>query len=720
MTRRLANLADFAYRRRGTMVLAWIAAMVVIIGVGSSLAGEYEADYDTPGSESKAASDLTEERFDGYTGQEIYVVARDENGFASPAEAEERLQGFFQEAETVSNVEPHVRPIRISEDGTIVSTTMPLTVPGWEVEKEDGEKLVAAAEANSGDGLEVALGGDPIYRAQEGESPEFYGLLGATIVLLIAFGTVVAAGLPLAVALVGLGISSGGLIALLANVVDVPDWTTAVTGLIGIGVGIDYALLVLTRFRAGMAAGKDTHDALVESVTTAGRSVIIAGATVVIAVFGLALTGLPYMYGVAIAASIAVLVVMLASVMLLPALLAYLGPKVNRWHIPFLGRGLRTEGSADSPAGRWAHAVQRRPWPAAIIATLILLALTIPALDIRLGFPDAGNDQPDTMTRQAYDLNTEGFGPGTNGPLVIAAELPPGDEGAQQQVETFASGLRGTDGVSFVPDPVINDQGDAAIVTVIPENSPQDQETEDLVANLRDDVIPRDLADSGITAHVGGVTAALEDQSGYIKDRTPVFLAGVLGLSFLLLLVAFHSPLISLKAGIMTLLSVGAGFGVMNLVAQGGALGELIGIDHEVPIAPFLPVMMFAILFGLSMDYEVFLISRIREEYLKDGDTRRAVADGLAKTARVITAAAAIMVVVFLAFITAPDTFLKLFGIGLATAIFLDATLVRMVLVPAVMQLLGSRNWWIPNWLERILPRLDVERVAVGTVEGRP
>ncbi len=718
MTRRLTNLADFAYRRRGTMVLAWIAAMVVIIGVGSSLAGEYEADYDTPGSESKAASDLTEERFAGYTGQEIYVVAKDEGGFASPAEAEERLQGFFQEAETVENVEPHVRPIRVSDDGQIVSTTMPLTVPGWEVEKEDGEKLVDAAEANSGDGLEVQLGGDPIYRAQEGESPEFYGLLGATIVLLIAFGTVVAAGLPLAVALVGLGISSAGLIALLANVIDVPDWTTAVTGLIGIGVGIDYALLVLTRFRAGMAAGKDTHDALVESVTTAGRSVLIAGATVVIAVFGLALTGLPYMYGVAIAASIAVLVVMLASVTLLPSLLAYLGPKVNRLHIPFLGRGLRTEGSADSPAGRWAHAVQRRPWPAAIIALAILLALAAPALGMRLGFPDAGNDPPDTMTRQAYDLNTEGFGPGTNGPLVIAAELPPEGDAAGQ-IDQFAADLRGTDGVSFVPDPVINEQGDAAIVTVIPEGSPQDEEVSDLVTSLREDAIPQQLADTGITAHVGGVTAALEDQSEYIKDRMPLFIAGVVGLSFLLLLVAFHSPLISLKAGLMNLLSVGAAYGVMTLVAQGGAVGELIGIDHEVPIAPFMPVMMFAILFGLSMDYEVFLISRIREEYLKDGDTRRAVADGLAKTARVITAAAAIMVVVFLAFVTAPDTFLKLFGIGLASAIFLDATVVRMVLVPAVMQLLGKWNWWIPNWLERLLPRLDVERVATGTAEGR-
>ncbi|MGH2982175.1 MAG: MMPL family transporter, partial [Solirubrobacterales bacterium] len=362
--------------------------------------------------------------------------------------------------------------------------------------------------------------------------------------------------------------------------------------------------------------------------------------------------------------------------------------------------------------------VQRRPWLAAIAATAILLALAVPALDMRLGFPDAGNDPPDTMTRQAYDLNAEGFGPGTNGPLVIAAELP--GPAAEAEIDSFANQLRSEPGIAFVPSPVINDQGDAAIVTVIPEGSPQDKETEDLVNRLREDVVPDAFAGSGITAHIGGVTAALEDQSEYITDRMPLFIAGVVGLSFLLLLVAFHSPLISLKAGVMNLLSVGAAFGVMTLVAQGGTVGELIGIDREVPVAPFMPVMMFAILFGLSMDYEVFLISRIREEYLKDGDTRRAVADGLAKTARVITAAAAIMVVVFLAFLAAPDVFLKLFGIGLATAIFLDATVVRMVLVPAVMQLLGRRNWWIPDWLERTLPRIDVEPGRFGTAEGRP
>jgi putative drug exporter of the RND superfamily len=705
MTRRLARLADIAYRHRGRMVLAWIIGTIVVIGLGSSLAGEYEADYNTPGSESKAASDLTEREFGGYSGQEIYVVWKDPNG-ADSAAAKQQMDAFFAEAEKIEHV-GKAAPTRVSGNGKIATSTLPLNVPGWEIKKEQGEELIDAAEANSGGGLEIKLGGEPILIAQESTSPEGIGFLAAAIVLLIAFGSLVAAGLPLAIALFGLGISSAGLIVLLANVIDVPNWTTAVSGLIGIGVGIDYALLVLTRFRSAMKAGKDRHDAVVEAVTTAGRSVLIAGSTVVIAILGLFLTALPYMYGVAISASLAVLVVMLASITLLPSLLAYLGPNVDRLRIPILGRRLdRVEEDGHSPAARWSHAVQRRPWPAAIVATALLLALAAPALGMRLGFPDAGNDRKGTMTREAYDLISVGFGPGANGPLVIAAEMP---QGGEADVEALASAIREEPGVAYVPPTQFNDEGTAAIVPVIPTTSPQDEATSELVETLRDDVIPTTTAGTGVDALVGGVNAALEDQSEYITDRMPIFIIGVLGLSFLLLLVAFHSPLIALKAGVMNLLSVSAAYGVMTLVAQGGAVGELIGIDHEVPIAPFMPVMMFAILFGLSMDYEVFLISRIREEYLRDGDTRRAVADGLAKTARVITAAAAIMVVVFLAFVASPEVFLKLFGIGLAAAIFLDATLVRMVLVPAVMQLLGERNWWIPDWLERILPRIEVE-----------
>jgi putative drug exporter of the RND superfamily len=707
MTRRLASLADFTYRRRGTVVLLWIVSAVVIIGLGSSLAGEYKAEYNTPGSDSKAAAELTKRKFSGYSGEEIYVVWKDPRG-ADSAAAKKQMNAFFTAAEKVEHV-GKAAPVRVAKDGKIATTTMPLDVPGSDVKKKQGEQLIDAAEANSGNGLEIKLGGAPVYAAQEQTSPEGIGFLAAAIVLLIAFGSLVAAGLPLAIALVGLGISSGGLIVLLANVIDVPNWTTAVSGLIGIGVGIDYALLVLTRFRTSLKAGNDRHDAVVEAVSTAGRSVLIAGSTVVIAILGLFLTGLPYMYGVAISASLAVLVVMLASITLLPALLSYLGPKVDKLRLPILGRRLDLPAEADghSPAARWSHAVQRRPWLAALVSTAVLLALAAPALGMRLGFPDAGNDKKGTMTREAYDLISEGFGPGANGPLVVAAELHGTD--ARADINRLAAALREHPGIAYVPGPKFSEDGSAAIITAIPTTSPQDEATSELVEDLRDNTIPQVTAGTGVHALLGGINAAFEDQSEYITERIPIFIIGVLGLSFLLLLMAFHSPLIALKAGVMNLLSVSAAYGVMTLVAQGGAVGELIGIDHEVPIAPFMPVMMFAILFGLSMDYEVFLISRIREEYLKDRDTSRAVADGLAKTARVITAAAAIMVVVFLAFVASPEVFLKLFGIGLASAIFLDATLVRMVLVPAVMQLLGERNWWIPDWLERILPRIEVE-----------
>ena len=438
MTRRLAHLADIAYRRRGRMVLAWIFAAVVLIGLGSSFAGDYHADYNTPGSESKAAGELTKREFKGYSGQEIYVVWRDPRGVGRPA-ARERMSAFFTEAEEVDHVEKR-GAIRVSKDGTIATTSLPLNVPGWEVKKEQGEQLIAAAEDHSGAGLAIELGGEPIYIAQEQTSPEGIGFLGAAIVLLIAFGSLVAVGLPLAIALIGLGISSGGLIVLLANVIDVPNWTTAVSGLIGIGVGIDYALLVITRFRSSLRAGNDTHDAVVEAVTTAGRSVIVAGSTVVIAILGLFLTALPYMYGVALSASMAVLVVMLASLTLLPALLSYLGPRVDRLRIPVLGRSLDAADDGNSPAARWSHAVQRRPWTAAIVATAILLALAAPALGMRLGFPDAGNDKPGTMTREAYDLISEGFGPGANGPLVIAAELP--GQGDRAAIDRLVVSLR--------------------------------------------------------------------------------------------------------------------------------------------------------------------------------------------------------------------------------------------------------------------------------------
>src|SRR5215213_4171450 len=386
VTSRLARLGDLAYRRRGRMVLAWLAATVLIIALGSALKGEFNADYNTPGSESKAASDITEQRFGGYSGQEIFVAWKDAGGAMSPA-ARRRLDAFFTEAQKVEHVAPHT-PIRVSRDRTIGASTLPLTVPGWDVTKDQGQQLIGAANRNSEGGLQIKLGGDPIHAAEGQSSPEGIGFVAAAIVLLIAFGSLVAAGLPLVIALIGLGISSGGLIVLLANAIDVPDWTTAVAGLIGIGVGIDYALLVLTRFRTALTAGKDVRDAIVEAVSSAGRSVIVVA----------------------------------ASVTLLPALLALAGRRVDRLHIPGLGRSLKTGGG--TLATRWSRVVQRRAAVAAVAGSLVLIALAAPVLGIRWGFPDEGNSPAGSTTREAYELVTRGFGAGANGPLVVAAELP--------------------------------------------------------------------------------------------------------------------------------------------------------------------------------------------------------------------------------------------------------------------------------------------------------
>ncbi len=696
-TTRLGRLADLAYRRRGRMVLAWIAALAAAIALAPLIAGDLGADFSTNGSESEEVAQLVNDKFD--RSGEFITVAWE--GADTPG-AQSRVDGFIEQAERVPGI-GEAEGTRVSPDGTIAVAQLQLTRRGWDMPVESGQELIRLAERASTDQVQIALGGTAIQAADEGGSPEGIGMLAAAVILLIAFGSIVAAGLPLAVALFGLGISAS-LITVLAAVVDVPDFAPAVAGLIGIGVGVDYALLVLTRFRAALET-KAPREAIREAVETAGRSVLVAGTTVLISVNGLFLMGVGYLQGVALSTSLAVLVVMAASVTLLPALLAFAGARVNRLRIPGLGRGSLT--SDHTPAARWSRLVQRRPVIALIAAGALVLALSAPVLDLRLGFPDAGNDREGTTTRIAYDMLSRGFGPGSNGPLLIAST-------DLQALEQTTRTIRETEGVAFVSEPQRNRAGDAALVTVVPTTSPQADETTDLVHRLRGE-LPSNVM-------VGGTTAAFVDQSELVSARLPLFIAGVVGLSFLLLLAAFRSPLIAIKAAVMNLLSVGAAYGVIALFAQGGWAGELIGIDTATPVAPFIPVMMFAILFGLSMDYEVFLLSRVREEYLRHGDNSRAVAEGLARTARVITAAAAIMVAVFLAFVASPEPFLKLLGVGMATAILVDATIVRMLLVPALMQLIGRANWWIPDWLDRLLPRLPEAQAAtvVPSGSGRP
>jgi RND superfamily putative drug exporter len=693
----LARAARAAVNHPWRVVAAWLVVLAAVVAIAPRFAGDGDVDFAMPGSESAAASDLVAARFPGRSGEAVTVVWTAEGGVRAPG-VQARVDRFLDGAASVDGI-AGAEPVRTSPDGSVGMTRLDLRDEFSDVPSGLGSDLIDRAEAASTDGLRLELGGGPIRDAEGGGSPELVGIIAAAIILLLAFGSVVAAGLPLITALVGLGISAP-LIGIVALALPVPDFAPAVAGLLGVGVGIDYALLILTRYRAALAAGRDRDAAIHEAVTTSGRSVLIAGGTVVIGVLGLFLVGVSFLQGIAVAASLAVLVVMAASVTLLPAFIRLFARAIDRLRIPGLGRAPRP-GSV-TLSERWSRAVQRRPWAAALAGAAILLALTLPVAGLQLGFPDEGNDRAGTTTRAAYDLVSRGFGPGANGPLLVAVDLRAADApGALAQLER---GLADADGVVFVTPAVRNAAGDAAIVTVTPETSPQDSATSTLVRDLRDRVVPEAITGTGATAHVGGVTAAFIDQSDTVADRLPLFVGAVVLLSFLLLLIAFRAPVIALKAAVMNLLSVGAAYGAVALVAEGGWAGRLVGIDTPTPVPPFIPVMMFAILFGLSMDYEVFLLGRVREEWLRTGRTSTAVTAGLAATARVITAAAAIMVAVFLSFVVADDVFQKLIGIGMATAIFVDATVIRMLLVPSVMQLIGRANWWLPGWLGRLLP----------------
>jgi len=694
----LARLADLSFRRRRLVVLAWVAALAVMLVGAAPLAGEFSADYSTPGSESKAASAALAERFPGTSTESVDVVWQSSAG-AQGGAPEERVQAFLAQADRLEGIGTAAGEPSVSRDGTIALTRLPLTVQrADEVPAETGESLIALAERTGGEGLRIELGGQVIEQAQQAElSSEVIGFGIAGLILLVTFGSMVAAGLPLLTALFGLGIGTSA-IGLLAAVMDVPDWATTVAAMVGIGVGIDYALLVITRYRSALAAGTEARPAIVEAISTAGRSVLVAGTTVVISMLGLFLMGLTYLNGVALSTSATVLVVMAAAVTLLPALLGMLGHRVDRLRIPGVGRSPRSD--RPTAAARWSDAVARRPWVAVAAGVLVVAALTVPIAQYRLGFPDAGNDAADTTTRQAYDLASEGFGAGASGPLVLVAA-----SGDETRLRALGGRVAAVPGVASVTSAQVNPAGDTAMLTVTPTTSPQSPATEDLVERLRDDVLPQ----ADMTVDVGGVTASTIDQGTYTASRLPLFIGGVVGLSFLLLTAVFRAPLVALKAAALNLGSIGAAYGVVALVADGGWAGQLVGIDTPTPVPAFIPVMMFAVLFGLSMDYEVFLLSRIREEFLRTRDAGLAVREGLARTARVITAAAAIMVAVFAAFAISDEVFIKLIGIGLATAILVDASIVRLLLAPAIMNLLGARTWWLPRWLDRVLPHVDVE-----------
>ncbi len=706
--RGLGGLASAIHRHPGRTLLVWVVAIAAAFGLASVAGGEWSSDYSTPGSDSKAAATALETRFGEGSSDTVDVVWRDPAGAASPTVIA-AVDALLAEAQTLPGVAsvPTAASAERSEDGTTGLVRIPLETRAELVPEATGMGLVALGERAAEDGLDLALGGSVIQQAEsEGLPAETIPLLIAALVLVLALGSIVAAGLPLVTALLGLG-TSVGLVVALSAVVDVPDWGLSVAIMIGLGVGIDYALLFLTRHLAALRAGATVHDALVETTATAGRSVLVAGSTVVISVLGLFLMGLGYLRGVALATVLAVLISMAAAVTLLPAVLALLGRRATALQVPGLSGG----GGPRSGAGarRWARMVQRRPWIALAAGLAVIAVLAAPALDTRLGFPDAGNDLAETQNRQAFDLIASGFGPGANGALYVVAGTAAGPV-ADADLAALRRGLEEDAGVSSVSDPRRSERGDAAVLVVTPTTAPQAPATRELIDRVRDEIVPR--AGTALVVDVGGATAAAVDQAAVTAARLPLFIGSVVLLSMLLLLVAFRSVPVALKAAAMTLLSIAAALGVVAALAQGGAVGGVIGIDEPVPVAPYIPVMLFAILFGLSMDYEVFLMSRIREERASGRTASEAVVAGMGATARVIAAAAAIMVAVFGGFGFGDDVGLKLIGVGLASAVFIDATVVRLLLVPSVLALLGERAWWMPASLDRILPHVDLEAPA--------
>jgi len=697
------------------VLIAWAVALAAAFGLSAAFGGEFTNGSSAPGSDSEQAQSLLGERFPAQSGDTVRVVVRADN--VSGAEVQSAVKALLGELGRMPHVtsveDPYATNGAITPDGrTLVARVyLDVTNPN-DMPIEDTKKLLATAEAAERDGLKIALGGRAVQIAEASQSPaELIGLIAAAVILLISFGSVVAAGLPLAMAIGALAVSSS-LVGLAAAVLDVPEFAPTIGVVLGIALGIDYALLMVTRFREWRAVGLDPEAATVATLDTAGRAVLVAGGTVMVSMSGLFAVGLSIMNGTAVVTMVATLVVMVAAITLFPALLGYLGRRIDRLRVPLVRRRaaqISADGHLVPAAGwtRWSRLVQRYRVLATVASVVLVLVLAAPFLSVHFGAPDAGNDPENTSNRQAYDMLAEGFGPGANGPLLVVAEVSPADGDATLQ--RLRAELGNTAGVAAVSPARLNPAGDTALFTVVPTTGPPEAATEDLVRTLRNDVIPVATEGTGTVVHVGGATAANIDQSASIADRLALLIGGVVVVSMLLLLLAFRSVVIVVTAAVMNLLSVAAAYGVVAYFLEGGWAGKLIGIDTATPMAAYVPVIMFALLFGLSMDYEVFLLSRVREAWVRTRDNSHAITTGLASTGRVITSAAAVMIVVFAAIILSDQVLIKVFGVGMVAAILVDATIIRMLLVPAVMHLLGRGNWWLPRSIDRRLPQLHIE-----------
>jgi RND superfamily putative drug exporter len=698
MSLALARLGRFAARRPWLVIGAWVAVAVVVVLSSTAFGRDLKDPFEAPGLDSHAATQLLERADSGERGLGADVVLTPRADVAGSLDSP-ALQADLARARQALASLPQVL-------GTSITTGDGVAL--IRVEYPEREDLGPADLTNlksaldqlrQTTGLKIEAGGDLYFAFEQAPTGigEAIGLLVAVIVLLLAFGSLVAMGLPIATALLGLAIGAG-LLPLVSYVVEIPAWATVIGSMVGLGVGIDYALFVVTRFREHLDDGRDVQDAVGRALATAGRSVVFAGGTVVVAILGLAVARIPFITAGGIGISLIVLVMVLASITLLPALLGLAGHRVN-------GRRTAPATRTFSRWHRWGAHVGRHATAYAVGSTLLLLALAAPVSALRLGFPDEGTMPQSRTERRAYDLIAEGFGPGANGPVIIAVDTA----GDRTVLGPLATAIAADPGIAEVTPARVDADSGVAILVVEPTTTPQSEETRETIDRLRSDVLPAVLGDSPATAHVGGQVAVFADLGDRVQERLPWFIAAVVLMSFVLLLVVFRSVVVPLKAAVMNLLSVGAAYGVLVMVFQWGWGADLIGLESTVPILSFIPLFMFAILFGLSMDYEVFLLSRVREEFDRTGDNDQAVALGLAGTARTITSAALIMVAVFGGFVFATDPLTKMMGLGLATAIAVDATIVRLVLVPATMKLLGRANWWLPRWLDRLLPGRMVE-----------
>jgi RND superfamily putative drug exporter len=758
----LARLGRWCHERRWAVVGLWLAALIGLGVVMGATGTGYSTEFSLPDVESAHGFDVIDAEFGGTGGGATgtIVFSYEGDGGVNAPEVREPMAALFAEVADVPHVDRVLSPYdeggqrQIAADGDVAYAEVEMPRDTNLEEAADVREEIFDLEPDV-EGLRVELGGQ-MFAEFEPPDSELIGLSFAIVILILAFGSVIAMGLPIGTAIAGIGAGVSA-IGILSTVMEMPEFTTVIAVMIGLGVGIDYALFIVTRYREELHQGRTELAATEIALNTAGRAVLFAGTTVVISLLGMLIMGLAFVNGLAVGSALVVFVTMIASVTLLPALLGFVGDRIEvaRWRgviaaglvaIGLLGVALKANVVAlafpaavvvlvagifltplkkelphrpPKPADktfayRWSRVIQHRPWAALIGGVVVLFILAVPVLSLRLGFSDEGNYPDDSTTKQAYDMLADGFGVGFNGGMIVVGELP--DDADPAALEAVTAALSDDEGVAFVSPPLPNDPAapTAVMWQAIPTTSPQSAETQATVERLRSDVLDEATAGTDIDLLITGSVAVNVDFSTYLATRLLWFLGAVLTLSFLLLMVVFRSLLVPLKAVVMNVISLGAAYGVTVAVFQWGWGASLLGVNATGPIEPFIPMMLFAIVFGLSMDYEVFLLSRVKEEYDSGKTNEQAVADGLAQTATVITAAAAIMVVVFGSFLLETDRAIKLMGFGLAVAVFIDATMIRMVLVPATMELLGDRNWWLPRWLDRILPKLDVEGASAA------